>query len=81
CPHIFSDPDELFAHISEDHIGRKEFGNLCLSCKWLGCPRHSRVLTKRDNIVSHVRSHVPHRASKCKDCHKEFKWPQDLKKH
>ncbi|KAJ3013328.1 UNVERIFIED_CONTAM: hypothetical protein HDU68_000757 [Siphonaria sp. JEL0065] len=81
CPHTFENPDELFVHLSEDHIGRKALGTLNLCCRWIGCCHTSRVFTKRDNVVSHARSHVHYRANICKDCGSQFKWPQDLKKH
>ncbi|KAI9330776.1 hypothetical protein BDR26DRAFT_775369, partial [Obelidium mucronatum] len=73
--------DELFIHLSEDHIGRKALGTLTLTCHWHHCPHPSRVFTKRDNLVSHCRSHVHFRANICRECGSQFKWPQDLKKH
>ncbi|KAI9329437.1 hypothetical protein BDR26DRAFT_1011714 [Obelidium mucronatum] len=81
CPHTFNTADELFIHLSEDHIGRKALGTLVLTCEWAGCIHKTRLFAKRDNAVSHVRSHVHFRANICKDCGSQFKWPQDLKKH
>ncbi|KAJ2709274.1 hypothetical protein H4R19_004336, partial [Coemansia spiralis] len=68
----------LYTHITNDHIGRKSTGNLCLECKWEGCNVHR---AKRDHITSHVRVHVPLKPYKCTLCAKSFKRPQDLKKH
>ncbi|KAJ2787771.1 hypothetical protein GGI15_000472 [Coemansia interrupta] len=74
----FTDPETLYAHVTNDHIGRKSTGNLCLECKWEGCQVKR---TKRDHITSHVRVHIPLKPYKCNQCPKSFKRPQDLKKH
>ncbi|KAJ2595048.1 hypothetical protein H4R99_005515 [Coemansia sp. RSA 1722] len=74
----FTDPETLYAHVTNDHIGRKSTGNLCLECKWEGCQVKR---TKRDHITSHVRVHIPLKPYKCPQCTKSFKRPQDLKKH
>ncbi|ORY29283.1 hypothetical protein BCR33DRAFT_724792 [Rhizoclosmatium globosum] len=81
CSLQFDDPDALYVHLSEDHIGRKALGTLQLTCDWIGCLHQGRAFSKRDNVVSHCRSHVHFRANICKDCGSQFKWPQDLKKH
>ncbi|KAJ1920064.1 hypothetical protein H4219_001593 [Mycoemilia scoparia] len=74
----FSDPDTLYAHLTQAHIGRKATGNLCLDCHWDGCTTKT---TKRDHITSHLRVHIPLKPHKCLLCDKTFKRPQDLKKH
>ncbi|KAI8828299.1 hypothetical protein BJ741DRAFT_570281 [Chytriomyces cf. hyalinus JEL632] len=81
CLRTFLDADDLFGHLAEDHIGRKCLGSLQLHCRWSACSHRGKQFGKRDNIVSHCRSHVPFRANMCLDCCSEFKWPQDLKKH
>ncbi|EIM23329.1 hypothetical protein WALSEDRAFT_15215, partial [Wallemia mellicola CBS 633.66] len=65
-------------HLSNNHIGRKSQGNLSLECKWQGC---SVKVGKRDHMTSHIRVHVPLKPHKCSECSKQFKRPQDLKKH
>ncbi|KAI8867716.1 hypothetical protein GQ42DRAFT_112004, partial [Ramicandelaber brevisporus] len=65
-------------HLTNDHIGRKASGNLCLTCSWENC---NTVKDKRDHITSHVRIHIPLKPHKCSHCSKRFKRPQDLKKH
>ncbi|KAI9480905.1 MAG: hypothetical protein EXX96DRAFT_564660 [Benjaminiella poitrasii] len=78
CTKIYADPEQLYNHLTNDHVGRKSTGNLCLTCHWEEC----RVsVVKRDHITSHLRVHVPLKPYHCKHCDKSFKRPQDLKKH
>ncbi|OMH83973.1 pH-response transcription factor [Zancudomyces culisetae] len=75
---VDNDPDALYLHLTNEHVGRKALGNLCLECKWLDC----NVKTgKRDHITSHLRVHIPLKPYTCEICNKAFKRPQDLKKH
>jgi hypothetical protein len=78
CTLTFSDPETLYVHLTNDHVGRKAYGNLCLTCHWDNC---TVALTKRDHITSHIRVHVPFKPHACNICGKPFKRPQDLKKH
>ncbi|KAI8881941.1 hypothetical protein K501DRAFT_252211 [Backusella circina FSU 941] len=78
CGCIFEQPETLYKHLTEDHIGRKVTGNLCLTCHWGNC---KVSVEKRDHITSHVRVHVPFKPHECPICGKSFKRPQDLKKH
>lgn len=78
CTSTFETAELLYTHLCEAHVGRKSTNNLSLSCRWDGC----RVITvKRDHITSHIRVHVPLKPYKCDSCKKNFKRPQDLKKH
>jgi hypothetical protein len=52
CTRSFADPETLYSHLCNDHIGRKSTNNLCLTCKWKGC---GTTCAKRDHITSHLR--------------------------
>ncbi|KAF8578999.1 hypothetical protein K439DRAFT_428781 [Ramaria rubella] len=78
CSKVAPDPEALYAHLCNDHIGRKSTNNLCLSCKWKDC---GTTCAKRDHITSHLRVHTPLKPHVCDVCAKSFKRPQDLKKH
>ncbi|KAF3929002.1 hypothetical protein ABW19_dt0208597 [Dactylella cylindrospora] len=78
CREIFENPDELYTHLCDVHVGRKSTNNLCLQCHWGTC---RTTTVKRDHITSHIRVHVPLKPHKCEICSKSFKRPQDLKKH
>lgn len=78
CKMSFDSPEVLYNHLCDVHVGRKSTNNLSLTCRWVNC----RVITvKRDHITSHIRVHVPLKPYKCDFCKKQFKRPQDLKKH
>lgn len=55
CPKSFPNPETLYNHLCNDHIGRKSTNNLCLTCKWKDCVT---TCTKRDHITSHLRGLV-----------------------
>ncbi|KAI9320855.1 hypothetical protein BX666DRAFT_1912016 [Dichotomocladium elegans] len=78
CDKTYLDPDVLYSHLTNDHVGRKSTGNLCLTCHWESC---DVTVVKRDHITSHLRVHVPLKPHHCNFCSKSFKRPQDLKKH
>ncbi|ORX95646.1 hypothetical protein K493DRAFT_218881 [Basidiobolus meristosporus CBS 931.73] len=78
CSKTYPDPEALYAHLTEEHVGRKSTNNLCLECHWGECTIKT---VKRDHITSHIRVHVPLKPFPCKDCDKAFKRRQDLKKH
>ncbi|KAG6862164.1 hypothetical protein C0995_004246 [Termitomyces sp. Mi166 len=78
CVLHFPDPEALYNHLCNDHIGRKSTNNLCLTCKWKDC---GTSCAKRDHITSHLRVHTPLKPHVCEICKKSFKRPQDLKKH
>ncbi|KAG1749782.1 uncharacterized protein EDB91DRAFT_1109657 [Suillus paluster] len=78
CTSTFTDPEVLYNHLCNDHIGRKSTNNLCLTCKWKDC---GTSCAKRDHITSHLRVHTPLKPHVCEICKKSFKRPQDLKKH
>ncbi|KAF8167696.1 hypothetical protein B0H34DRAFT_26634 [Crassisporium funariophilum] len=78
CTQAYVDPETLYNHLCNDHIGRKSTNNLCLTCKWKDC---GTTCAKRDHITSHLRVHTPLKPHVCEICKKSFKRPQDLKKH
>ena len=78
CSHHAQDPEKLYNHVCDEHIGRKSTNNLNLTCAWDSC---TIATVKRDHITSHIRVHVPLKPHGCKACGKTFKRPQDLKKH
>ena len=96
CTADAPDPESLYNHLCNDHIGRKSTNNLCLTCKWKDC---GTTCAKRDHITSHLRGkplssphhnpyldtyskvHTPLKPHVCDVCAKTFKRPQDLKKH
>lgn len=52
CTKSFTDPEPLYSHLCNDHVGRKSTNNLCLTCKWRDC---LTTCSKRDHITSHIR--------------------------
>ncbi|KAI9803674.1 MAG: hypothetical protein M1833_000586 [Piccolia ochrophora] len=78
CNDRCQNPEQLYDHICERHVGRKSTNNLNLTCGWGTC---RTTTVKRDHITSHIRVHVPLKPHKCDFCGKSFKRPQDLKKH
>ncbi|AAS53561.1 AFR190Cp [Eremothecium gossypii ATCC 10895] len=78
CGSEFSQPELLYHHLCQDHVGRKSQRNLQLNCHWGSCTTKT---VKRDHITSHLRVHVPLKPFSCSTCSRKFKRPQDLKKH
>lgn len=78
CKDMFSNPELLYNHLCDYHVGRKSNKNLNLRCDWDGCDVQT---VKRDHITSHIRVHIPLKPFVCTTCTKKFKRPQDLKKH
>lgn len=78
CDKIYHQPELLYHHLCQDHVGRKSQRNLHLNCNWENCQTKTE---KRDHITSHIRVHIPFKPFGCSSCRKNFKRPQDLKKH
>lgn len=78
CGKVFQQAELLYHHLCKDHVGRRSQQNLQLNCKWGACQAKTE---KRDHITSHLRVHVSLKPFKCSKCGKNFKRPQDLKKH
>ncbi len=55
CTQSFGDPETLYNHLCNDHVGRKSTNNLCLTCKWKDC---GTSCAKRDHITSHLRGDI-----------------------
>ena len=62
CDKTYLDPELLYSHLTNDHVGRKSTGNLCLTCHWENC---DVTVIKRDHITSHLRVHVPLKPHHC----------------
>ena len=37
CSATYDDPETMYQHLCNEHVGRKSTNNLCLTCKWTGC--------------------------------------------
>jgi hypothetical protein len=70
CTKSFNDPEQLYNHLTNDHVGRKSTGNLCLTCYWEEC---GISVIKRDHITSHIRVHVPSKPHHCSVSHISIK--------
>lgn len=62
CQQSYYDPEQLYNHLTNEHVGRKSTGNLCLTCHWDKC---DVTVVKRDHITSHLRVHVPLKPHRC----------------
>ncbi|KAI7847939.1 hypothetical protein BDC45DRAFT_524695 [Circinella umbellata] len=56
CDQLFGNPELLFDHLCDEHIGRKSSNNLCLVCCWNNCGTKA---AKRDHLTSHLKVHLP----------------------
>jgi hypothetical protein len=56
CQKTFNDVEDLYFHLTNEHIGRKSTNNLCLTCQWNNCGTGA---AKRDHLASHLRVHLP----------------------
>ncbi|KAI9595216.1 hypothetical protein BDF19DRAFT_422892 [Syncephalis fuscata] len=70
--------EDLFIHVTEDHVGRNATGNLCLQCQWADCTISK---SKRDHLISHIKSHLSYKPYGCGLCDARFKHQSDLKRH
>jgi hypothetical protein len=52
CSYRSPNPEDLYEHLCNAHVGRKSTNNLCLTCAWEGC---GVKCVKRDHITSHLR--------------------------
>ncbi|KAI8058306.1 hypothetical protein BDF22DRAFT_598223, partial [Syncephalis plumigaleata] len=68
----------LFIHVTEEHVGRNATGNLCLQCQWAEC---NISKSKRDHLISHIKSHLSYKPYACGMCEARFKHQSDLKRH
>lgn len=88
CGKVFLDAETLHSHLTEVHVGRKKNGGICMTCFWSGCP-HSGIFSKRDHIVSHLKTHCPLKTYACaviflfyrQVCRHTFKWQHDFNHH
>eukprot|EP00122_Pirum_gemmata_P010749 Pgem_evm1s9949 len=81
CNIEFNNSEDLFFHVINFHIGKGANSNL--TCGWSGCTDmivHKRF-KKRDNAISHIRKHIKYFPYNCNHCSRNFRRPQDLRKH
>jgi len=62
CNRQFTDPEKLYNHLCDDHVGRKANNNLCLTCYWNNC---NYTKKKRDHVTSHIRKHIEFKPHIC----------------
>jgi hypothetical protein len=63
CSKVFMDAKTLYKHISMEHVGWKAENNLCLTCQWGNCGKPAK---RRDQLMSHIRVHIPLKPFTCK---------------
>ena len=60
-----------------EHVKTHDF-DIPFFCSWNGC---QQLCYKRARLLTHLLTHIPLRAFKCRVCHKGFKRQQELRRH
>ncbi|KAI5839917.1 putative transcription factor PacC, partial [Morchella snyderi] len=63
-------------HVTETHVRRGT--SVSLKCAWVNC---GNVYKKRDNITSHLHTHIPYFEHECDYCGRKWQRRHDLTKH
>ncbi|RPB15078.1 hypothetical protein P167DRAFT_563413 [Morchella conica CCBAS932] len=76
CNQSFGDVMLLRFHVTETHVRRGSL--VTLKCAWNYC---GKVYKKRDNITSHLHTHIPYFEHDCDYCGRKWQRRHDLTKH
>ncbi|ORY32699.1 hypothetical protein BCR33DRAFT_532798 [Rhizoclosmatium globosum] len=76
CNLQFSTAADLHQHLAEAHIPpvRKDNTRTLHICHWLNCKRGNNPFKKRDQLLTHCRSHLTYPKHACGECSAQFKW-------
>lgn len=79
CNKTHKDQGELQAHITEDHIKKRQ---KTYECKWIDCRRHNgKIFTQRQKLIRHLHTHTNYKPWKCNICNMCFAVKQTLDQH
>ncbi|ORY32701.1 hypothetical protein BCR33DRAFT_665408 [Rhizoclosmatium globosum] len=76
CNLYFNTAADLHQHISEVHVPtvRKDNTRTIHKCNWSNCKRSDKVFKKRDQLLTHCKSHLTYPKHPCGECSAQFKW-------
>ncbi|KAG1169037.1 hypothetical protein G6F70_006910 [Rhizopus microsporus] len=70
CTSIFDDPEQLYLHLTNDHVGRKSTGNLCLTCHWDKCDFCPKSFKRPQDLKKHEKIHSEQHISQLRSHHR-----------